>query len=130
MSKEDSNKDLSVVLIDPLLLSNFVHQIINPLNGVIGTLDNVIDGTITDTGRKKQRLEAVRGQLKQSIEMIRNLAFLSQLATDKGTDALTKTATAVCIPKLIIEAAQFFQEAGSVRGIRILLTDAVTQYHV
>lgn len=126
---ENSEKP-STVLIDPLLLSNFVHQIINPLNGVVGTLDNVIDGTITDAGRRSQRLEAVRGQLKHSIEMIRNLAFLSQLATDDGAASLAKTVTDVCIPKLIIEAAQFFQEAGHTRGRRIVLTDRDTQYYV
>lgn len=31
--------------IGPLFLANFVHQIVNPLNGVIGTLDNITDGT-------------------------------------------------------------------------------------
>lgn len=28
------------------LIQNITHQAINPLNGVIGTLDNLIDGTI------------------------------------------------------------------------------------
>jgi hypothetical protein len=51
------------MLVDPLLLSNFVHQVINPLNGVVGTLDNLIDGTIRDPGRRQQRLEALRAQL-------------------------------------------------------------------
>ena len=46
-------------LFDLHLLSNFVHQIINPLNGVIGTLDNIIDGTVPSE-RRDQRLKAVR----------------------------------------------------------------------
>jgi signal transduction histidine kinase len=117
-------------VIDPLLLSNFVHQIINPLNGVVGTLDNIIDGTISDGGRRKQKLEAVRAQLSHSIEMIRNLAFLSQIASDAGTAGLIETANKVCIPQIIIEAAQFFQEAGRSKKIHISLTDDSTQYIV
>jgi signal transduction histidine kinase len=116
-------------LIDPLLLSNFVHQIINPLNGVVGTLDNIIDGTIKDPGRRHQRLTAATGQLKHSIEMIRNLAFLSQL--DEGQAPTVKeTGQDVVIPALIIDAAQFFQEAGDSRKVGIHLTDRVTQYRV
>lgn len=117
-------------LIDPLLLSNFIHQIINPLNGVIGTLDNIIDGTIKDAGRRRQRLDAVRGQLVHWIEMVRNLAFLSRLTSDQGAPGLLENATDVVIPEIVIEAAQFFQESARHRGIVIDLTDRRTQYIV
>ena len=56
-------------LFDLHLLSNFVHQIINPLNGVIGTLDNIIDGTVP-TERRDQRLRAVRAQLELSVLLV------------------------------------------------------------
>ena len=48
---------------DLTLLANFVHQVVNPLNGVIGTLDNLIDGTISEE-RRMQRTTAARGQLE------------------------------------------------------------------
>ena len=62
--------------VDATLVSNFTHQIINPLNGVVGTLDNVIDGT-TAGAKRDQRLRAVRAQLEHVIELVRNLAFLN-----------------------------------------------------
>jgi signal transduction histidine kinase len=119
-----------VPLINSLLLSNFVHQIINPLNGVVGTVDNLIDDTI-HADRQKDRLKAVRAQLKQSIEMIRNLAFLAELeGSGDGKPGIKDVAQAVRIPKIIIEAAQFFQESASVRRIEIRLTDFNTQFIV
>ena len=38
--------------IEKLFLSNFVHQVINPLNGVIGTLDNIGDEEYSENIRK------------------------------------------------------------------------------
>lgn len=117
-------------LIDPLLLSNFIHQIINPLNGVIGTLDNIIDGTTKESSRRQQRLEAVRAQLVHWIEMVRNLAFLSQLTSDQGALGLKEKATDVVIPMVVIEAAQFFQERALQQNMHIDLTDKKTQFIV
>jgi len=97
---------------------------------VLGTLDNVIDGTIKDPGRRQQRLEVVRAQLVHSIEMIRNLAFLSQLASAEGSLGLKEKATDVIIPAIVIEAAQFFQETAAQRGIKIDLVEPNTQYTV
>src|SRR4030095_11893812 len=45
---------------DLVLLANFVHQVVNPLNGVAGTLDNLVDGVITDEKRRDQRMRAAR----------------------------------------------------------------------
>ena len=61
--------------VDLTLLANFTHQVINPLNGVVGTLDNIIDGTI-GPDRREQRTRAARGQLENCITLIRNLAYL------------------------------------------------------
>jgi signal transduction histidine kinase len=116
-------------LIDPLLVSNFVHQIINPLNGVVGTLSNIIDGT-TKRDRRDQRLKAAQAQLIHSIELVRNLAFLSQISLDHGTVMITEKAVNVTVPEVIIEAAQYFQEVASMRRIQIELTDPTTQYLV
>jgi len=111
------------------LLSNFTHQIINPLNGVVGTLDNIIDGSIS-ADRRLQRLRAIRAQLVGSIELVRNLAYLSQLSTKTGQEGLREKAVDVVLPRLIIEAAQFYQESAEQRSILIRLTDEVTQYIV
>ena len=112
---EESNFDLT-------LLANFVHQVINPLNGVIGTLDNLTDGTIGDE-RRRQRTAAARAQLEGCVNLLRNLAFLvrapqSLQAEDKKT---------VILPQIIIEAAMYFQEEAGNRDVRIELTDKKTQ---
>ena len=44
---------------DMTMLANFVHQVVNPLNGVAGTLDNLIDGTIQDDRRLQRTRAAV-----------------------------------------------------------------------
>lgn len=64
--------------LDLTLLANFVHQVVNPLNGVAGTLDNLAEGVIEGEERRTQRLKAARAQLEQCITLIRNLAFLAQ----------------------------------------------------
>jgi hypothetical protein len=62
---------------DLTLLSNFLHQVINPLNGVCGTLDNITDGVVPP-GSVMQRLKASRAQLEHCVALIRNLAFFSE----------------------------------------------------
>jgi signal transduction histidine kinase len=115
--------------LDLHLLSNFVHQVINPLNGVIGTLDNIIDGTVPSS-KRDQRLKAVRAQLEWSVLLVRNLAYFTDISLRPG-EAKPKEAPSKCVlPQLIIEAAQFFQEPGLSRGVRIHLEDRSTQYVV
>jgi signal transduction histidine kinase len=111
------------------LLANFVHQVINPLNGVSGTLDNIIDGTISDE-RRPQRLRAAKAQLEHCIMLVRNLAYFSQISLDPTNVNPGKIRKTCVIPQTIIEAAQFFQELGAARGIKIHLDDRVTQYRV
>jgi signal transduction histidine kinase len=111
--------------LDLTLLANFVHQIVNPLNGVAGTLDNLVDGTI-DESRREQRLNAARAQLEQCITLVRNLAFLAQ-----GSGGVAdQDQRVVVLPQVIIEAAMFFQEDGESRRIRISLQDRKTQNKV
>jgi signal transduction histidine kinase len=110
-------------LVDIHMLSNFVHQIINPLNGVLGTLDNVIDGTIPRE-RTEQRLASVRAQLEHAVELIRNLAYLSQLSVTSGNEELRQQRIQCLLPEIIISALQFYQEHGFTRGIKIRLTDS------
>ena len=108
--------------IDLLFLGNFVHQVVNPMNAVIGTLDNLHEGiyNATDT---KQKINAARAQLEQCVTLIKNLAFLSEVSSDtkilpspsnKGISVLSQT---------VIEAAQFFQETASNKNIAIDLND-------
>ena len=66
------------------LLANFVHQIINPLNGVIGTIDNLIDNTIP-AERREQRLRATRAQLEFAVMMVRHLAYFTDQSLTPGT---------------------------------------------
>lgn len=107
---------------DLTLLANFVHQVINPLNGVIGTLDNLTDGTIGEE-RRIQRTAAARAQLEGCVNLLRNLAFLvrsphSLEPGDKST---------VILPQIIIEAAMYFQEEAGNRDVRIELNDKRTR---
>jgi signal transduction histidine kinase len=116
-------------LFDLHILSNFIHQIINPLNGVIGTVDNLVDGTIQGE-RRQQRLRAVRAQLEWAIVLVRNLAFFTKTSLTPGEAPDTNLSQTCVIPQVIIEASQFFQEIGVLRGMKIELTDRATQYAV
>lgn len=110
---------------DMTMLANFVHQVVNPLNGVAGTLDNLIDGTIQPK-RREQRTRAARAQLENCITLVRNLAFV----VGKGADVRASDFGVVVLPQVIIEAAMFFQEEGETRKIRIALKDRQTQNKV
>lgn len=121
---------MSTIKVEPnaalAMIHNLTHQAINPLNGVIGTLDNLIDGTIQGA-RREQRLRSARAQLEYTVSLIRNLAYFAQYGTDTNPEPKFKT-TAVCIiPQLLIEAAQFFQEQGSLQGVRLEVLDRQVQ---
>ncbi|NBC33340.1 MAG: hypothetical protein GVY13_11750 [Alphaproteobacteria bacterium] len=112
--------------IDLALLSNFVHQVVNPLNGVAGTLDNLSEGAIVEPHRRQQRLRAARAQLEQCITLIRNLAFLSQ-----GFRPMTQNEKRITVlPQVIIESAMFYQEDGKSKNVEIELKDRETQNRV
>lgn len=110
---------------DLTLLANFVHQVVNPLNGVAGTLDNLAEGII-EGPRREQRLNAARAQIEQCITLMRNLAFLAQ-GSGGVADQDRRT---VVLPQAIIESAMFFQEEGKSKKIEISLTDRKTQNRV
>lgn len=117
-------------MIDFGLLANFTHQVINPLNGVSGTIGNLLDGTIVEPHRREQRLRAARAQLEHSILLVRNLAYFSQISLDpKNANPETTEKTCV-IPQVVIEAAMFFQELAAHKGMTIDLSDRNTQYRV
>jgi signal transduction histidine kinase len=124
-----SGVDVQPPTIDPVLVTNFTHQIINPLGGIVGTIDNMIDGT-TPAAKIPQRLKAVRGQLETAIELVRNLAYLSSMSTEVGLKALQEQAIDVTLPRIIIEASQFFQDIAEQRKIQVQLIDRETQYVV
>jgi signal transduction histidine kinase len=128
MSDEDNS--LSVTEkpegLDLTLLANFVHQIINPLNAVAGTLDNLAEGLIKEEFRREQRLAAARAQIEQCITLMRNLAFLAQ-----GSGGVADNdRRIVVLPQVIIEAAMFYQEDGKSKQIEIRLDDDETQNRV
>jgi signal transduction histidine kinase len=109
-----------------LLLSNFTHQVINPLNGVMGSLDNILDGRLAPD-KIPIRLRAVRGQLECTVSLIRNLAFFVQYTTDYAKVKVDKMEKVCVIPQVIIEAATFYQEQGKQRGIAIELRNRAVQ---
>ncbi|WP_275272427.1 sensor histidine kinase [Limnobacter sp. P1] len=115
-----------------LFLANFVHQVVNPISGVIGTLDNVVDGTY-DAVKSKQVINASRAQLEQCVSLIRNLAYLSDFFFETSErDELRKAReTAVSIlPQIIIESIQFFQSTGEKKGIKLELKNPSDQYRI
>lgn len=111
--------------LDLTLLANFVHQVVNPLNGVAGTLDNLVDGVIGEEDRRQQRLNAARAQLEQCITLIRNLAFLAQ-----GTERPNDQRRVIVLPQVIIESLMFYQEDGKSKDINITLHDRATQNRI
>lgn len=125
MDNDDSETFSGIKNLDLTLLANFVHQVINPMNGVAGTLDNLADGTISEQ-RRVQRTNAARAQLEGCITLVRNLAFL---VSDPVSVAQSELKTIV-LPQIVIEAAMFYQEQGKRRGIEINLSDRKTQNRV
>src|SRR6266478_5910442 len=109
-----------------LLLSNFTHQVINPLNGVMGSLDNILDGHVP-SDKVPIRLRGIRGQLETTVSLIRNLAFFVQYTTNYPAEKHDKMDKVCVIPQVIIEAASFYQEQGKQRGIGIELRNRAVQ---
>jgi signal transduction histidine kinase len=116
-------------LVDSVLLSSFVHQVINPLSGIVGTL-YVLETQNFGEEKRTRRLRATRSQLSHTIEMVRNLAFLAQLSTDHGSSSLRSAAVKTSVEKLIIDALQFFQESAARKKVKLHLEDESTQHHV
>lgn len=110
--------------IDLTLLANFTHQVINPLNGVAGTLDNIVDGTIGE-GRRQQRTRAARAQLEGVITLVRNLAYLSSTNYEEQ-----QVFRKIVLPQVVIEAAMYYQEEGATKNITIDLEDRKAQNKV
>lgn len=100
--------------IDLLFLGNFVHQVVAPLNGIAGTLSNVADDTYSIADRK-QRINAARAQLEQCIQLVRNLAFFSEISSSNVLPSPQNSGVSV-MPQVIIEALQFFQESALQKG--------------
>jgi signal transduction histidine kinase len=111
------------------LMSNFVHQVVNPLNAVCGTLDNIVKGD-TPKGSVMQRISASRGQIEYCVELIRNLAFLAEYTRDPETYRQRHPGKVTVIPQVLIEGALFFQEIGRQKQMKIHLVDRETQYKV
>jgi len=113
MQKLDSEQTI-------FLIQNITHQAVNPLSGVIGTLDNLIDNTVPEH-KRSQRLKRAKGQLEYTVSLIRNLSYFAEYAADSsGEPKITSYKTSV-IPQVIIESAQFFQEQGEKSNIKIEL---------
>ncbi len=108
------------------LISNLTHQAINPLNGVIGTLDNLIDGTIQGD-RRDQRLKSARAQLEYTVSLIRNLAYFAQYGTEGSVELKFKTTKICVIPQVLIEAAQFFQEQATMQQVALEVMNRADQ---
>ena len=115
-----------------LFLANFVHQVVNPMNGIIGTLSNITDGTYPETV-VKQKINASRAQLEQCVSLIRNLAYISEyFFEDSNKDVLRpvkKDGGASILPQVIIESIQFYQVIAEKKRIALELIDG-TQYRV
>lgn len=122
----------SVGGISKAFIANFVHQVVNPLNGVVGTLDNIVDGTYAgDLATKK--INACRAQVEQCIKLIRNLAYLSEYFSEDAPSPslkVVRTNARSVLPQVIIEALQFFQVSAERRKMKFNLTDRRTQYKV
>ncbi|MCV3942986.1 hypothetical protein OHU66_16290 [Pseudomonas aeruginosa] len=104
------------------LISNITHQAINPLNGVIGTLDNVVKGDVAEH-KIEQRLKSARAQLEYTVSLIRNLSYFAEYAVEKNDEKKPGPSKKCLMPEVIIQAAQFFQEQGKRNEIYIKLEE-------
>ena len=104
-----------------LLIANITHQAINPMNGVIGTLDNVIKGVVPQD-KINQKIKSARSQLEYTVTLLRNLAYFAQYSGDEIEKYRLQAEQKICvIPQVIIEAIQFFQEQAKSSEIAIEL---------
>lgn len=124
-----SESVVPVPAMEATLVTNFTHQIINPLNGVVGTLDNMIDGT-TPTDKREQHLISCRATLHMAIELVRNLAYLSELATQQGRDGLKHQASNVSLAKIIMEAKTTLEGMAKQRTVHVHINNHAVQYIV
>jgi K+-sensing histidine kinase KdpD len=116
--------------LDLSFLSKFIHQIINPLSGVSGTLDNIVNDEIAED-RKPQRLRAAREQLLQAIFLLRNFAYFTDLEGKSGAKQSFRTDHTCVIPETILYAAVYFQEyAEQEKNMDICLDNKHIQYKV
>ncbi len=105
------------------LLANFIHQVVNPLNGVSGILTNAVEGRIREENFDK-RLKQSSAQLNQCIALIKNLAFFAQ-----GFKKLNEQDLAdVLVPKMLIDCINFFQEHAANKDVRVELENPQDQY--
>lgn len=102
------------------LIQNITHQAINPMSGVIGTLDNLIDEIVPEN-KREQRLRRARSQLEYTVSLIRNLSYFAEYASGNTKSIAHSSIKITVIPQAIIESAQFFQEQGQHQDIRIEL---------
>jgi signal transduction histidine kinase len=114
---------------DLMLMSNFVHQVVNPMNAVCGTLDNIISGDVPP-GAVSQRIKAARAQLEVCVELVRNLAFFAEFLRDPEGYRQRHTGKRSVVPDVVIQAALFFQEPARKKRMKIHLVDRDTQYKV
>ncbi len=105
-----------------LLIQNLTHQAINPMNGVIGTLDNLVEGTVPDY-KKEQKLRKARSQLEYTVSLIRNLSYFAQYASGSKEVTRKNATSTTVIPQAIIESAQFFQDQGTRSPVKVELID-------
>lgn len=115
--------------LDLTLLANFLHQIINPLNGVCGTIDNITQGEVP-SGAVPQRLRAARAQIEHCVALIRNLAFFSEFSRNPEEYRERHKGKVCVLPQVVIEAMMFFQESARKKHMKIHLLDRETQYKV
>jgi K+-sensing histidine kinase KdpD len=108
------------------LIQNITHQAVNPLSGVIGTLDNLINNSVPEH-KREQRLKRARGQLEYTVSLIRNLSFFAEYAADTSNETVMSSDKTSVLPQIIIESAQFFQELGESHDIKIELYDKNVQ---
>src|ERR1700730_8679575 len=114
---------------DLTLLSNFLHQVINPLNGVCGTLDNITERQVP-AGSVPQRLKVARAQLEHCVSLIRNLAFLSEFTRDPDGYRERHIHKVCTLPSVIIEAMMYFQESARKKKMKLHLVDRDTQFKI
>lgn len=111
---------------DLSLVANFAHQLINPLNGVAGTIDRLYEGKIKEEARQKQRLNAIRAQIENCIVLTRNLAYLA-IGFGELKESDKKT---VILPQNLIESCMFHQEEAESRGIDLQVRERDIQNSV
>lgn len=120
MAKSSVSKKLNEVDV----ISTVTHQTLNPMSGVLGNLELIIQKVVTSKDTS-QLIIAAKAQLEYVVSLIENMAYLGKLEDDDFGELHSKE---VCsFAKELIDTQQFFIAKSTQTKTKISIVDPKRQ---